>query len=817
MRSSSLIIQKLDVFIRKYYLNRLIRGVLFGSGIILASGLVLFLLEYLGNFGIIGRTIFFWGLLLLTLFVAIRFMLWPLLQWGRISRGLTYEQASQLVGQHFPEIRDRLLNTLQLQEQLQGLHASDADVSLLEASITERTAALQPFSFQQAVHFRESLRYVRYTLPPVLIFILIGSLRPDIVQEPAQRILAHRQDFIPEPPFRFELVTSPLEVPAASPFTVVFQVEGSSLPKVVFLEENDNRFRMEPLSQNQFAHTFPMVRTPIDFKCSAAGITSLTHTLNVLSVPTLLSLNITTTSPAYTRKGVEEWNDIGNLKIPEGTIVEWRVDCKDTESLRLQFGEESIDFEGPVASVFKHQQRFTRSTPYWLIPENDEVNTVDSLRYLIQVIPDLPPSIRLKESVDSLARSNRRFSGEIRDDYGFSRLRLAYRWSAISEQNSPEIADMSHARSIGEVTYVELEKPENAADRFYYEWDLLELGIQEGDALEYWFEVWDNDEVNGAKMARSSTLTFTPPTTQEQRKERDDASQSIQSKMERAREDASLLREEVESLSRQLREDDELDWKDKRAIEEFMKRQESLQKQLDQLKNDNEQKDERSNEFSPEEERMLEKQEQLQELMEQVMSDELKEIYEEMQRLMDEMDPDALEDIQEQLESMAVDQESLEKELDRALEQFKQLEYEVKMEEALEDLENLAAQQDELAEDTRNELEPNDSLKARQDSLNQAFEELKKELDELDKSNQDLENPNPTMDRSEENNSIEEKMATSSEKINQDKNKKAAENQEKAADEMQQMAEQMKAMMQEQGEEALEEDMDALRALLENI
>lgn len=817
MRNSSLLIQKLDVFIRKYYLNRLMRGVLFGGGIILASGLFFFLVEYLGNFGVIGRTFFFWSLLSLTAFLVSRFMLWPILQWARISRGLTYEQASAIVGQHFPEIQDRLLNTLQLQKQLQSLQTEDADISLLEASIEERTESLQPFSFQQAVHLRESLHYVWYALPPVLIFALIGAFRPDMVQEPAQRILAHRQDFIPSPPFRFQLVTTPLQVPAARPFTVVFEVDGSAIPQVVFLEENDNRFRMEQLSESRFSHTFPMVRQPIDFRCSAAGIVSEKYTLKVLPVPTLLSLSITTTAPDYTKQGVEKWNDIGNLRIPEGTRVDWRVLCKDTKSLRLQFGDTFANMDGPVASVFTHQQLFKASTPYWLIPQNDLVDPVDSLRYLIQIIPDLPPSIRVKETIDSLARAVRRFSGEIRDDYGFSRLRLAYRWSTISGRNYDELALKPNSFNTEDVQYTDLDKPQNLADRFYFEWNLLELGVAEGDVIEYWFEVWDNDRVNGSKMARSSSMTFTPPTLDEQREERDAANKSIQSNMELAREEAILLRKEMESLSRQLREDDELDWKDERAIEEFMKRQESLQKQLDQLKSANQQKDERANEFSPEEERMLEKQEQLQELMEQVMSNELKELYEEIQRLMDDMEPDALQEIQEQLESMEVDQESLEKELDRALEQFKQLEYEVKMEEALDKLKDLAEKQADLAEETRNELEPNDSLKARQDSLNTSFDALKKELDALDQSNQELENPNPTMDRAEENKSIEEKMKTSSEKIDQDKNKKAAENQDKAAEEMQQMAEQMESMMQQQGEEALEEDMDALRALLENI
>ena len=817
MGNPSLLIQKLDVFIRKYYLNRLIRGVFFGGGVLLGSGLFLFLLEYFGNFGIAGRTLFFWGLVVGGVGVLSRYILWPLLQWARISKGLTYEQASGLVGEHFPEISDRLLNTLQLQQQLEGSIAQNVDTSLLQASIEERTEALQPFSFQQAVHWRDSISYVWYALPPILVIAVIWFLRPEMVQEPAQRILAHRQDFVPAAPFHFQLITAPLQVPVASSFTVEFEVVGSSVPEVVFLESNGNRFRMERLNDRQFAHTFPVVRSSLDFRCTAAGVNSDVFTLEALPVPTLLSLNVKTTAPNYTGRGVENWEDVGNLRVPEGTLIQWQVRCKDTESVRMRLGDDAIEMGRQAASTFSFQKRFTDSSPYWLVPSNDFVGSTDSLRYLIQVIPDLHPSIRVNESLDSLARSTRRFSGEVRDDYGFSRLRLAYQWTKIAPRNEEELADKSSALSSGEVVYIQLEDPSGTVDRFYFEWSVLDLGITEGDAVEYWFEVWDNDGVNGAKMARSSTMVFSPPSQEEVREERDASSADIQSKMESAREEAVLLREEMEALSRQLREDDELDWKDERAIEEFMKRQEALQKQLDELQQANEQKDDRANEFTPEEERLLEKQEQLQELMEQVMSDELKQLYEEMQRLMEEMDPDVLDEIQDQLESMEVDQESLEKELDRALEQFKQLEYEVKMEEALDDLKELAEKQAELAEETRNESTPSDSLKAQQDSLNQAFEELKKELDELDKANEELENPNATMDRSEENESIEEKMSDSSEQLDQDKKKKASENQQDAAEEMQQMAEQMEAMMQQEKEEALEEDMDALRALLENI
>jgi hypothetical protein len=381
----------------------------------------------------------------------------------------------------------------------------------------------------------------------------------------------------------------------------------------------------------------------------------------------------------------------------------------------------------------------------------------------------------------------------------------------------PEELFVAETPDLNTTTRIPMDAPSGRSDRFFFEWSLAELGIVQGDVLEYWFEVWDNDRIHGPKMARSTPRTFAPPSELDIREERDQANADIEEQMRQARESAAELREEMEELRRQLAEDSEIDWKDERAMEELMKKQEELRENLEQLQQQNSEKDKRANEFSPEEERILEKQEQLQELMEQVMSDELKEMYKEMQRLMDEMDPEALEQIQEQLENMQVDQESLEKELDRALEQFKQLEYEVKMEEAIEDLKELAEKQEELAEKTRNEESPSDSLKAEQDALNKEFEEIQERLDQLDKDNQELENPNATMDRAEESESIEQKMNESSDRLEQEKNKKASQQQQQAADEMQQMAEQMESMMQQQSEESLEIDMDALRALLENI
>ena len=50
------------------------------------------------------------------------------------------------------------------------------------------------------------------------------------------------------------------------------------------------------------------------------------------------------------------------------------------------------------------------------------------------------------------------------------------------------------------------------SDEFYYAWDLAPLNVQPGDNIEYYFEVWDNDGVNGSKATRSEKKLYKAPT-----------------------------------------------------------------------------------------------------------------------------------------------------------------------------------------------------------------------------------------------------------------------------------------------------------------
>ena len=139
------------------------------------------------------------------------------------------------------------------------------------------------------------------------------------------------------------------------------------------------------------------------------------------------------------------------------------------------------------------------------------------------------------------------------------------------------------------------------------------------------------------------------------------------------------------------------------------------------------------------------------------------------------------------------------------------------MEDTIDKLEKLAKKQEELSKESEKEEKSAEELKEEQDKLNEEFEKLKEDLDQLEKMNEELENPNPMMDSEEEQESIEEQMEESSDQLEKDKKDKASDSQQDAAQKMQDMAGQMQQMMDSAQEEQEQEDMDALRVLLENI
>ncbi len=136
-----------------------------------------------------------------------------------------------------------------------------------------------------------------------------------------------------------------------------------------------------------------------------------------------------------------------------------------------------------------------RGAAYVVYPSGNSLHHADSIAYEIAVIPDRYPTIQLQQTMDSANKQFRFFSGEISDDYGLKNLQLKFRVThANGKQDSSGDVRVGFSGKLNAV--------------FSYTWDMSHVALQPGDQLTYYFEVWDNDGVNGSKATRSADMTF---------------------------------------------------------------------------------------------------------------------------------------------------------------------------------------------------------------------------------------------------------------------------------------------------------------------
>jgi hypothetical protein len=794
------ILEKLDEFIRKYYKNQLLRGFLYSMGLILGVYLTVVITEAIGQFSSVLRTVLFWAFALTSAVVLVWYIIRPLAKLFRMGKTLSYEEASRIVGNHFPEVKDKLLNTLQLHA-----HAASAgSESLLAASIDQRTKELSPVPFSAAVNLGENRKYLKYALPPLAVLIILLFAAPSLITESTDRLIRFSEEIIPQAPFTVSIENEDLEVAEREDFELRVSADGQVVPDKLFIELNGTRFRLNNASKTDFSYTFKNVDATTPFRLYADGFYFGPYELEVLPKPVLINFSLTLDYPLYTGLTDEMVKNTGDITVPEGTKIAWDFRTGNTDQLTVRMDDSLLVLK-------KNQDQFTlpaytavHNVSYTILPSNNRMGMADSVMYRIRVKKDEYPVIRVEEERDSLSAKSLFFSGDVQDDYGFRNLSFVYTFTKSDQAD----------RILNQTKRIPLPTPSGTGDGFFYHWALDNLDIAPGEEISYYFEVWDNDVVNGSKSARSMSRVYAAPTIEEVRDNRDQENEDIKDKLEDSIDEARDLQKELDELRKEMMQKEELGWQEKKKLEELLERQKNLQKQVEQIQQQNEQKNQKQSEFEQPNESLLQKQQQLQDLMEQVMTDELKQLYDEIQKLMEELNKDEL---QQQMENMNMTNEDLEKELDRALEQFKQLEWEQKMEEAISDLEKLAEKQDELSKEAEKKDADSEKLKEEQEKLNEEFKELSEELKEIEKLNEELENPNNTPDTEEQEQQIQEEQQKSSEQLDKKKNQKASESQKKAAEKMQEMAQQMQQSMQSNASEQQQEDMDALRALLENI
>lgn len=793
----SFLIQKLNAFIKKFYLNELLRGAIYFVALLLASLLVFSTLEYFGNFGTGTRLVLFWVFLLGNLAALAVLVLKPLASFAKLGKTISHKQAAQIIGIHFTDVKDKLLNTLELQE------STDGSRSLIEASIEQKIVELKPVPFNLAISFKNNKKYLKYALIPLLIVLLLLVQVPDVILSSSARILSYNKEFIPSAPFDFVLQNEDLDILMHDDFEFSLAIKGEELPATVRINVDGNSFRMTKQAPNLFTYTLKNVEKNRDVRFEASGFNSENYELNVLPKPFLKSFLVDLEYPAYLNKKNEVLNNIGDFTVPEGSLVKWKYQSENTDDLHFNWNGKLQEGERISQNTFRFTQQVFKNSQYFVQSVNEYVPVNDSMGYGVQVVKDAFPSVGVKMESDTSSLKSYFFSGELNDDYGLTALTFNYRFTNSQNEEKLKTGYKSQSISISS----------RSIQSFFYYWDLREMGYEAGDELEFYFEVWDNDGVNGRKSSKSKRMTLKAPTKEDVKTAVAETSTQIKDKMTDALKEAKKVQEELKEIQDKLINKENLDWEDKKAINNLLERQKSLQNKVEDLKKDYKDMLKQQDEFKELDEKLREKHEQLMKLFDQLMDEDMKEMFEDLQKMLDENK----EDLKDELEDLEMDNDELEKELDAALEHFKQLEVEQKLKDAVEKLDELAKKQEELAEKTENEELEDTEIAKEQEEIQEEFEELEKELEELDKLNKELERPNDIEETEEMEEDIKSKMEESKEDAKSGKNKKSSEKQKEAKKKMDEMKEKLEASMEAMEMKSLNLDYEALRRLMENL
>jgi len=799
-----LLINKLDQFIRKYYTNQLIKGSLYSVGLVVLAFITINLLEYFMYFSSGVRMGLFYGFLTLSGIVALFGVILPLLQIFKLGSVISHQKAAQIIGQHFGNVKDKLLNVLQLKEQ----SAAMSDASLIEASINQKINDIKLVPFTQAIDLSKNRKYIKYALLPLLGLIGIVTLAPNLIPESSTRILQYTEEFTPDAPFKFEVSTPKLEVVQFDNLTVDVQVEGTILPNEVDIHFNNFPYKLKKNSPSSFSYTFNKVQKETDFYLEANGVRSKVYTINVIPKPTMLSFDAQLDYPSYTGKTDETLRNSGDMVVPAGTKVLWRFEAQNTDEINMKFGKSgkltSVDRKGE--NSFTKSKSFYKNSNYSVYLSNEHLKNADSISYNVTVIPDLHPSITAEEKRDSSDKKYLYFLGDVSDDYGIKSVNFKYKIEAKNQQGSGKFESQAIDITAG-----------RKAASYTHTWDLNRLNLNAGDKLTYFFEVWDNDAVSGSKFARSQMMTYELPTIEDLDELVEAKNEEIKDDLKEMVEESKKLKQEVKDIKEKLIQKKDLNWEDKAQIEELLQQHKEMQNKVEQMQENFSKNLERQDEYKEKSESVMEKQEKLEELMEELMTDELKELMEKLEALLDELKKD---DAMQELEDFEMTDEQMEMELDRMLELFKQLEFEQKMNETIDKLNELAEEEEKLAEETENMPEGSNSKEQeeKQKEIEEEFEKITEDIKELDEMSEELDQDmNLEHNTQEQQQEISNHMQQSMQQMQQQQKSGASENQKQAAQKMQQMANNMQMMQMQQQQEQHEEDMQAIRQLLENL
>ncbi len=832
MNTYEWLISRLDAFIRKYYANKVIRGSLVFLSCLLFFILTVSVGEYYLYLPVWSRVTIVSAFLILGLSSLVAWVAIPLAKMYRLGSVISHEEAANIIGKHFPEVSDRLLNILQLKNQPDN----NASRALAEASINQKISQISVVPIGNAIDLSKNRKYLPYLLPLVLcgVFILVAA--PNVFKESTARLLQPTRAFEKPAPFKFIIKNNSLTAIRNSDFVITVETQGSALPAEASIEIGDERIPMQPGDNHTFQYTFRNVTDPVNFRFYGAGFYSGPNVLKVAQRPVLKSLKVQVNYPAYTGRKNEVRNSLSDMTIPVGTSVSWAFVTDHTDDATIRFGNGGYVALPKDHGTFSSQFRFMNDTAYTITLNNKTAGIADSYKYQVQVIPDMHPVIQLQQFKDTVSGKQVLLAGTAGDDYGITRVTLNYQ---ITDKNTT-VASKS----------IPVKITAGLLTSFNQYVDITSMNLKAGQKLSYYIEAWDNDGVHGSKSSRSEVMTYLNYNEQQMDSAINENSKQINSGISNSTSKTQQLQSDYKDMQSKMLQSEGMDWDKQQSLEEMMKKQQALKTEIENIKQRFEEQKQQSEQKNYSDE-LKDKQKELDKQLDNLLNNELKEQMKRLQELMNKL---SKEQTVETMRQMEQDNKLFKMDMERMKEMYRDMEMQMRMEDMANKMDELAKKQEDLQKKTEQAVKDQqgkdqksndqkgkddqgkdqagkdqqgkDAKKdANQAALSKEQKELEKQLDkalkedmkEIQKLDKEGKGKDKTEEDAEMGQDAQEDMQQSEEELDKNDNNKASKSQGKAAQKMRKMAENMRKKAGSKSPEEIDIDIKATRQILSNL
>ena len=678
----SVIETKLDDFIRKFYSNRIVVGLLLLVSVAAVSLFSVFMIESFAFMSPLVKTILFYFLMFVFLAIFVFFIALPLAKLCKIIPYISYEEAAGIISGYFSDNNDMLLNVIQLNR--------GESNDFLVAAINQKIDKISPWNFTNAINFRKTLKFLCVSGGILLLILLASYLFKSKVSSGASRFFNYSVYYQPDNPYTVHILNDSMRCASGDDFTLLVEVDGPSSPQDVFVRNSVLNVRMNVDSANHYSYTFRNVTDKIDFHVGYLGFQSDDYTVSVLQKPQILGVTVSVTPPAYTQIKSDEFENTGDFTVPYGSQITWNFDvdhCQgfdfyaDTARVETKIDDNNVVAKKTALKSFDYR--------YKAVGESGFASQSDMFH--VNIVPDYYPQIQVVSAVDTSAANAVFFSGHIADDYGFHSLTFKY----YDSKNPQSVKSQA------------IEFAQNISQDFYFYFDFNNMP----KSVSYYFEVRDNDAVSGYKASKTPLSVYTTITNEEKAERVNNLNNSISDKIDQAKRLLNELGNDLNDFQKSVSSNDKIsDWEKQLKLNNLAEKQNRLEQLMNDLAQENMSKNAFENQLTPDmSEELLEKQRQLQELWDNLLNDDIKELLDKINEMKNALSEYNLRD---NISDMKFDFDQINEQLERNSELMKMYNVDNKLQNLSNDLDKLVDEYRELSEQLKGENAESDPKNA---------------------------------------------------------------------------------------------------------